>query len=354
MLPTALAALRLRRGVALALVAPVVSLLPTSTAHAASTCQGLPATIEGSTGIVTGTPGPDVIVVTEYVTRVSAEDGDDLICLVGTSKLPGDRIFIYVDPGEGDDVVDASAAGANTNTYLGPGADSFTGSPFSDYVTAGTPVCCPSVGTTGDPGPDQVRTGSGRDNLQVRPGDTLDAHLGKGVDGLGFISSYAGPDSQFDLGAGSDGASFADQWDDPGAGETSLVVDLTRDLVSWRGVASTLRDAENIYGAALNVVLHGNREPNTLTGHGCDVVIKGAGGDDSLRLSSATEDAAPGIRACSPDRLRAYGNAGDDYLRGGYRHDVLIGGPGLDSAFGGPDGQDRCEAERKWGKGCER
>ena len=354
MLLTALAALRLRRGVALALVAPVVSLLPTTTAHAASTCQGLPATIEGSTGAVTGTAGPDVIVVTGSVNSVSAGDGDDLICLVGTSKLPGFRIFIYVDPGEGDDVVDASAAGANTSTYLGPGADSFTGSAFSDYVTAGTPVCCPSVGTTGDPGPDQVRTGSGRDNLQVRPGDTVDAHLGKGVDGLGFFSSYAGPDSRFDLGAGSDGAGFADHWEDPGAGDTSLVVDLTRDLVSWRGVTSTLRDAENIYGAALNIVLQGNREPNTLTGHGCDVVIKGAAGDDSLRLSSATEDVAPGIGACSPDRLRAYGNAGDDYLRGGYRHEVLIGGPGLDSAFGGPGGRDRCEAERRWGKGCER
>ena len=75
MLLTALAALRLRRGVALALVAPVVSLLPTTTAHAASTCQGLPATIEGSTGAVTGTAGPDVIVVTGSVNRFRPETG---------------------------------------------------------------------------------------------------------------------------------------------------------------------------------------------------------------------------------------------------------------------------------------
>ena len=260
---------------------------------------------------MTGTPGPDVIVVTGSVTQVSAEDGDDLICLVGTSKLPGFRIFIYVDPGEGDDVVDASAAGANTSTYLGPGADSFTGSAFSDYVTAGTPVCCPSVGTTGDPGPDQVRTGSGRDNLQVRPGDTVDAHLGKGVDSLGFFSVVRWTGQPVRPGRlARDGAGFADHWEDPGAGETSLVVDLTRDLVSWRGVTSTLRDAENIWGAAQHIVLHGNREPNNLTGHGCDVVIKGAAGDDSLRLSSATEDVAPGIGsllARSPAGIRQRG-----------------------------------------------
>ncbi len=76
----------------------------------------MPSTIEASTGTVTGTPGSDVIVVTGSVTQVSAEEGDDLVCLVGTSKLPGFHINIYVDPGEGDDLVNASEAGANTNT----------------------------------------------------------------------------------------------------------------------------------------------------------------------------------------------------------------------------------------------
>ena len=50
--------LSLRRGVATVLAVPVLTLVPTSTAHAASTCHGLPATIEASTGTVTGTPGP--------------------------------------------------------------------------------------------------------------------------------------------------------------------------------------------------------------------------------------------------------------------------------------------------------
>ena len=93
----------------------------------------------------------------------------------------------------------------------------------------------------------------------------MEAHLGTGADSLIFSSAYAGPDSEFDLGAGPDGAYFADHWEDPGPGETSLVVDLTKDLVNWHGVTSTLRDAENIWVAALNIVLHGNREPNNLT-----------------------------------------------------------------------------------------
>jgi RTX calcium-binding nonapeptide repeat (4 copies) len=341
------------RLVALALVAPVMILLPTSTAHAASTCHGLPATIEASEGFVSGTPGDDVIVVTGTVQGVEAKEGDDLVCLVDTQKLPGYRLQVHVDPGGGNDEVDASAAGANMSVALGPGADSFTGSAFDDYVTAGTGTSPPEGTPVADPGPYQVSTGSGRDGLAVRAGATVDADLGKGADVLVLNSAYAGPASQFDLGAGRDTAGFADNWDDPGAGDTSLQVDLTRDLVTWRGVTSTLRHAENISGAARRIVLLGDRGPNRLSAHGCDVVLKGAAGDDFLWLSSARYDMAPDIASCSRNSLRAFGNAGDDRLEGGRRHDVLIGGPGLDSAFGGPAGRDRCEAERTWGKGCE-
>ena len=324
------------------LVAPVLILLPTSTAHAASTCHGLPATIEASTGTVTGTPGSDVIVVTGSVKEVSAEDGDDLICLVGTSKK------VAIDPGAGDDEVDAASAGAKTDTYLGPGADSFTGSAFADYVIAGTLA---PIGTMGDPGPDQVTTGPGPDSLVVRLGNSVDAHLGKGADGLSFGSVNGGPASQFDLGAGRDRASFADFLDDPGAGDTLLLVDLTRDRLKWHGVTSTLRGAENIAGAARRIILHGNRVRNEFQAHGCDVVLKGAAGDDLLSLHIPAADLNPDIRNCSPESLRAYGNAGDDRLKGWRRDDVLIGGPGRDVALGA-GGRDRCEAERT--QNCER
>jgi hypothetical protein len=316
-----------------------------ATAVAAASCQGQPATIEASAGTVTGTSGDDVIVVTGSVKRVSAGDGDDLICLVDT------RQKVAVDADAGDDEVDASAAGAKTDTYLGPGADSFTGSAFNDYVTAGT---LEDVGTLGDPGPDQVATGPGPDTLVVRLGAVVDADLGRGDDSLLFYSASGVPASQFDLGVGRDKASFQDWWEDPGAGDTSLLVDLTRDLVKWHDVTFTLHRAENISGAAESVVLLGDRGRNELWAHGCDVVLKGAAGDDSLSLDNGPPETAPDLDGCSRTRLRAYGNAGDDHLRGGNRHEVLIGGPGLDSAFGGRAGRDRCEAERTWGKGCKR
>ena len=206
----------------------------------------------------------------------------------------------------------------------------------------------------GDPGPDHVTTGPGRDFLLVHVGASVDARLGKGDDSLHFHSASGVPASRFDLGAGRDTASFEDWWDEPGAGDTSLLVDLARDHADWHGVTFTLRGAENIRGAAQRIILLGDRGRNELYAHGCNVVLKGSAGDDSLWLSSEKQDIAPDIRSCSTTRLRAYGNAGNDYLRGGLRHDVLIGGPGLDSAFGGRTGRDRCEAERTWGTGCER
>jgi Ca2+-binding RTX toxin-like protein len=284
---------------------------------------------------------------------VDAKEGDDLICLVDTRKLPGFHSYIFIDPGAGNDVVDASAASARTSARLGPGADSFTGSAFADQISAGTGTSQPGGTPVGDPGPYQVTTGAGRDYLQVRPGATVDAHLGRGADGLVFSSSYAGPDSRFDLGAGHDGAHFEDNWDEPGAGDTSLLVDLARDFATWHDMKSTLRNAEDIWGAAQRVVILGDRGRNTLSGHGCRVTLKGGRGDDRLRLSSARQDVAPDLENCSrTPRLRAYGNAGDDHLVGGRLHDVLIGGAGLDSAFS-TGGHDRCDTERRQGRGCE-
>ena len=203
----------------------------------------------------------------------------------------------------------------------------------------------------GDPGPDQVATGPGRDHLVVRLGNTVDAHMGKGADGLSFGLSNGGPASQFDLGAGRDTASFADFLDDPGSGDTLLLVDLTRDLLNWHGVTSTLRDAENIEGAARRIIIHGNRVRNEFQAHGCDVVLKGAAGDDVLSLHIPKADLNPDIQNCSPESLRAYGNLGDDRLEGWRRDDLLIGGTGRDVALGG-GGRDRCEAERT--QRCER
>jgi hypothetical protein len=320
---------------------------------AGATCQGQAATIEGSNGTVNGTASDDVIVVTGTVSRVYAGDGADLVCLVDTTKLGGRRV-VQVDSGAGDDVVDASGAGAGTSIGLGPGADTLTGSPFDDYVTVGVHS---DTMTAGDPGPYVVTSGAGRDTVTLLgKGATVDARLGRGPDVIAIRASFAGPDSVFDLGRGKDSAAFEVYWDEPGAGATSLFADLTQDSVTWRGVTSTLLNTENISGYAERVKILGDGEPNRFYGHGCNVDLRGGGGEDRLTLSSfSAMDIAPVLAECEPTtRLRARGNRGDDFMSGGKRHDVFIGGLGRDKAHGGPAGHDRCDAEIVAGKGCQR
>jgi len=335
-------AITLGRGVALALLGPAVALLPASNAHAAGTCHGVPATIEASTGTVTGTAGADVIVATGTVRRVDAGDGDDLVCLVSTSKR------VMLGDGAGNDVLDASAAGASTQTSLGVGADSFIGSDHDDYVGSGTLA---PMGALGDPGPDQVSTGSGPDTLVVRKGAVVDADLGKGSDGLFFETAEGVPASRFDLGAGRDAAHFEDWWEDPGSGDSPIHVDLARDVVDWHGTSFPLRGAEDVRASAQRVVVLGSPGRNRFWTYGCDVLMKGGDGNDALFIGNGSPETPPST--CPPGRrLRAFGNAGNDQLEGSRRHDVLVGGPGRDSAYGGPSGNDRCDAERISGKGC--
>jgi Ca2+-binding RTX toxin-like protein len=339
----------LTKTITLALGASALTLLPASTAHAAGTCLGQPATIEASSGDVTGTSGNDVILLSGTVRFVDAGAGDDLICLVDTTKLGGNR-QISVSTGAGVDRVDATAAGAETSIRLGPGADSFAGSVFDDYVQVGTPGA--SLEVPGDPGPYDVSTGTGKDTLIVDVGAAVTADLGRGADGMLFRAVEGGPSSRVDLGRGRDGASFEDEWENAGAGETTLRVDLTRDLMEWHGVRSMLISAEDVRGVARRIRVRGDAGPNRFSSFGCDVTFRGGAGDDRTSMRTiGIADTQP--FTCKPGEVRrAYGNGGDDYLGGGRSHDVLIGGPGRDKAHGGPAGNDVCVAEIVAGKGC--
>lgn len=119
-------------------------LAPTTSQAVGETCQGVPATIVGSAyqRELRGTEGPDVI-VTNDASSVLALGGDDLVCVTGRNWAT------RVDAGEGDDTVDASAAGSGSSTVLGAGADQFSGSTFAESVVAGTGAT-PSVDTDAD------------------------------------------------------------------------------------------------------------------------------------------------------------------------------------------------------------
>ena len=78
--------MKLRAALTIALVVPSAIALTgpvAPTYAAAAVCQGQPATIEGSTGTITGTEGNDVIVSTGADTDVQALGGNDLVCVVG-------------------------------------------------------------------------------------------------------------------------------------------------------------------------------------------------------------------------------------------------------------------------------
>jgi hypothetical protein len=343
----------------LLLVAPVAALLPATAVHAAGTCHGQAATIEGAAGSVLGTSGDDVIVVTGLVTRVEAGDGNDLICVVDTRKVGGPQSWLGVDAGAGDDVVDASAAGAKTRAYLPAGADSYLGGKFNDEVAVG--LDSTTWKPTGAPGPYSVVTGAGKDALRMGTAAVVDADLGAGADALTFSPSFsdasvfAGPGSTFDLGSGRDRAYFNDWWEYPGGGyQTTLVVDLPGERLKWWGVESTLRGVEDVAGAALRGVVSGTDRDNAISVDGCNVLLKGAGGDDRLTTGNYAAEDGPSCGTAGAIRHRVYGNAGDDHLSGTAGYDVLIGGPGYDLAFGGQGRDDRCEVERSWGKGCSR
>lgn len=334
----------LRAAVALGLGASVMTMLPLATAHAAATCLGQPATIEASSGNVQGTPGNDVIVLSGTVKFADAGAGDDLICVTDTTKPP------IVSTGAGADEVDASAAGTKVNVTLGPGPDSLAGSAYDDYVQVGTGGA--SLAAPGDPGPYDVSTGGGKDTLIIEVGAAVHAGLGRGADGVLLRTVEGSPPSYVDLGPGQDGAAFEDEWEQPGAGETTLRVDLRRDLMVWHGVTSELLGAENVRGTARRIRVRGDDGPNRFFSFGCDVVFRGGAGADRTAMKTiGIYDTQP--FDCKPGEVRkAYGNAGDDYLGGGRSHDVLVGGPGRDKAHGGPAGDDICLAEIVAGKGC--
>lgn len=125
---------------------------------AGETCQGRPATIVGSGGLVRGTEGPDVV-VTNGVPHVMTLGGDDLVCVTG-GVAAGQTTS--VETGDGNDVVDAGAATGPTYAQLGAGRDSYTGSAQADHVEGGD---LDARAIYVDAEADTITTGTGADRV---------------------------------------------------------------------------------------------------------------------------------------------------------------------------------------------
>lgn len=350
---------RLATAAALAVLASGTLLVSTPATAVGETCQGRPATIVGTSPLVVGTPGDDVI-VTGTSETAQAGAGNDLICVTAS-----DVDVINIEAGDGDDVVDASTSTTSTWTFLGAGRDRFLGGPDRDDVH-------------GEGADDDVSGGGGYDVMIASVGDVAGAIAG----------SYDG----------GDGADSFTVW--------SRVLDVelfANDEVVVAGVpAATLGSFDDTAVVAPRAIVHGDSQDNNLGVRGCEIEAYGKGGNDSLDahhldenmprfdcdemallVGGAGDDELRGsdgrdriIGGNGDDRLDGrpsqdlvLGGPGDDELRGGNSNDELRGGRGNDSLIGNPgkdtllgnggrdsadgdDGRDRCVAERE--QRCER
>jgi Ca2+-binding RTX toxin-like protein len=178
----------------------LVLLVPTlgaGTATAAGeTCRGEAATIVGAEGVdIVGTEGRDVV-VTNQSQKVRTLGGDDLVCITGPAQTNGGYRSVDLDTGDGDDVVDGTAAPSwPVRGSLGAGADTFYGGAGADTVSGGTD---PFGGAYSDTEHDVLVGGGGNDVLtsgqQDLPNtDVID--LGEGDDFLTYRGAPSGGSS---------------------------------------------------------------------------------------------------------------------------------------------------------------
>ena len=117
--------MKLRAVLTAAIVVPsaIAITVPVAPAYAAAAvCQGQPATIEGSTGIITGTEGNDVIVGHGTDPDIRALGGNDLICTEGgdvSTGLGDDSVVSRLQPAPSPPST-SSAATTATSADRGP------------------------------------------------------------------------------------------------------------------------------------------------------------------------------------------------------------------------------------------
>ena len=280
-------------------------LAPTTAATAAGeTCRGEAATIVGDRGTqVIGTEGRDVV-VTNRSSSVKTLGGDDLVCITGPDARKGTEYGISIDTGDGNDVVDGTAASSwGADVILGAGADRFEGGGAGDYVLAGSVVVNGSTATYPDVDTDVLLGGGGVDSLRSGQAGAPNSDVlqgGDGDDGLGFAGAMAD-------GAVIDGGSGVDRLGiflEPGGQQLDNVAgELRRDAAvvrRWTSVESFSTSDAPSGGASLDI-RGGAADESFWLFDAIPVVADLGAGDDSLHV--------PGIL---PTGSRLTGGAGRD------------------------------------------
>ena len=296
--------MKVRAALSAAILVPCAGALtgPVEPAYAAAVCQGHPATIEGSSGILTGTEGNDVIVAHGTAVGVRALGGNDLICVDG-----GD-----VSAGLGDDsVVSNAPSGAFTSVSLVGGNDTYV-----SRAGGSSDVVVDAISFF-----HAVLVGGG--TVRLDPTSTP----GTGTVEFGTASSHL----------------YA-------FGEKEARVDLSAQTASVDGLLHvTMSGLRHATATGCTVRMKGNTKGNDLDAYGQNVVVSGGAGRDLLRRVGNGFDLD--LSHCGRFASVLRGQAGPDRLLGRAADDVLIGGPGHDVADGA-GGVDICRAEVR--KHCER
>lgn len=273
----------------LAVLAPV-SLATGPASAVGETCRGEAATIVGAPNVrILGTEGRDVV-VTNRSQDVETLGGDDLVCITGPDLESGYHP-VDMDTGEGNDVVDGTAAPDwPVSGSLGAGSDTFYGGAGDDRVSGGSrdadyaPVDTDHDLIVSGDGQDYVDSGqSGQvstDLVDLGPGDDYLTYYGIPAEG----SSITG-------GPGDDVLWLST------AGRT-LVIDnavgrLTVDgqpSLPWTGVeAFTVRPTED---DAIDLTFHGTGADERLVSYADTAVVHAdmGGGKDTFITSSQLLD----------------------------------------------------------------
>ena len=269
--------------VVLPLALSSVAVAVSAPTYAATTCHGLPVTIQGTPGATAqGTPGNDVI-DTNGASTVAAGAGDDTVCVTNSGELT------VLTTDDGNDYVDATQ-GNKIAATLGTGSDTYRGGAATDWVTAGTGLAgVPEVGGAVDVDADDIETGAGADLVSsghdgMPNGDRL--VLGDGDDQLYLHGTTAAADS----GTGADQLVPSTDPDDPALfGLDSRAGVLTREGVAVWSIPGFTDFVLRRFALA---------GPATIRGSGADeefnlferpsggrVDIAAGGGDDNVNIA---------------------------------------------------------------------
>lgn len=247
----------------------------------------LTAVLNGNTLEITGTEGPDDIVVTKAAGQfMVVENGGPV------QSFPRKVTTIKINTFGGNDTVDTTDIGITTTSRINVGSG-------ADIVAAGR-------------GPNNIRGGAGDDIIRgSRLGDTISG--GGGDDWISggrrddLLIGGSGDDTIF--GGGDDDTVFG------GNGSDSLLGGGGDDTV---------------FGESGNDILAGNAGSDSLRGGNGGDAVDGGNGNDTVRGGTGADTMTGG----SGDDLML-GSGGHDMLDGGDDRDVMVGGENSDTLMGG-------------------